>query len=438
MERYAKYKDSGVDWIGEIPEGWVITKVEQVFTSRRETVSDRDYAPLSVTKSGIVPQLENVAKTDNRDNRLLVRKGDFVINSRSDRRGSCGFSRMDGSVTQISLVLNPQNIEEIDVRYYSWLFSCERFSDEFYRNGHGIVADLWSTKWSDMKGIYLPKPPVNERAQIVAYLDQMTSEIDAAVADIERSIELLNEYRQSVISEVVTKGLDTDVHMKDSGIEWIGSIPTTWSSIRLKSILVCIEQGWSPASAISIDEIDGWHVLTLSAVKHGTFIPSAVKPIDSNLNIPSQLELSDGDLLMTRSNTKELVGDVCIVEDCLPKTIPSDLIYRITVNKSLAIPRFIMYMMLSNPVRQQISAAAKGSSGTMPKISHNIIKQIQLCLPTYAEQRQIIRYLDQSLSAIDSLITQKQSLLVRLREYRNSLISECVTGKVRVPGVEED
>ncbi|TPF78766.1 hypothetical protein BW12_04090 [Bifidobacterium sp. UTCIF-3] len=404
MERYSKYKDSGVDWIGEIPEGWSVTKVGQMFTSRRETVSDQDYAPLSVTKGGIVPQLENVAKTDNRDNRLLVRKGDFVINSRSDRRGSCGFSQLDGSVTQISLVLNPQRISEIDVRYYSWLFSCERFSDEFYRNGHGIVADLWSTKWSDMKGIYLPKPPADSRKRIVAYLDEKTGAIDAAVADIERSIELLNEYRQSVISEAVTKGLDPNAPMKDSGIDWIGQIPEYWHIEKAK-FLVSITNGSDPKTNGNIPVYGSGEgsFKTCGEYKEGPAVLIGRK--GATLHIPHYV-----------------TGKYWNVDTAFDVKASNDTI-------SL---RYYYYLATCFDYKQYMSQT------TLPSMTQTAYWNMALPLPDTTDQNHIVDWLDEHLSQINSLIAQKQSLIVRLKEYRSSLISECVTGKVKVPGVKED
>ena len=133
-------KDSGIEWIGEIPESWDVGQIGQLYDERKVKVSDRDYPPLSVTMKGIVPQLSTAAKTDAHDDRKLVKKGDFAINSRSDRRGSCGISAYDGSVSLINTILCPQT--EMNPQYYDWLFHTTMFSDEFYKWGHGIVDDL--------------------------------------------------------------------------------------------------------------------------------------------------------------------------------------------------------------------------------------------------------------------------------------------------------
>ena len=173
-------KDSGIEWIGEIPVDWELSKIGAVYEERNEKVSDADFSPLSVTKQGVVPQLETAAKTNDGENRKLIRKNDFVINSRSDRRGSCGISEYDGSCSLINTVLKPRR--NMCNAYYSFVFRSERFADEFYRWGNGIVDDLWSTKWSNMKRIYIPAPSLQEQRCIADYLDRKCSQIDAIIA----------------------------------------------------------------------------------------------------------------------------------------------------------------------------------------------------------------------------------------------------------------
>ena len=220
-------KDSGLEWIGEIPAEWGVSKIGQVYRLRNTKVSDTDYPPLSVTNKGIVPQLDTAAKTNAHDDRKLVRKGDFAINSRSDRRGSCGISDYDGSVSLINTILAP--LGEMNPGYYDWLFHTVQFGDEFYKFGHGIVDDLWTTGWQDMKKITIPTPPLAEQRFIADFLDTKCAEIDALTADIQTQIDTLEQYKRSVITETVTKGLNPDSEMKDSGIEWVGAIPAHWS-----------------------------------------------------------------------------------------------------------------------------------------------------------------------------------------------------------------
>lgn len=195
-------KDSGISWVGEIPECWKVGRIGGLYELRNQKVSDKDFMPLSVTMKGILPQLETAAKTNDGDNRKLVRVGDFAINSRSDRRGSCGISDYDGSVSLINTILKPRN--RMNAKYYNWLFHTPMFADEFYKWGHGIVDDLWTTNWSEMKRISIPLPPLDEQQEIADYLDSKCSEIEQIIADKKSQIETLDNYKKSLIFEYVT------------------------------------------------------------------------------------------------------------------------------------------------------------------------------------------------------------------------------------------
>ena len=202
LDKNAQMKDSGTDWLGNIPKHWDISRIGSVYNLRNTKVSDKDYEPLSVTMKGVVQQLDTAAKTNAHDDRKLVRKGDFVINSRSDRRGSCGISPLDGSVSLINTVLAP--IGEMNPEYYNWLFHTVAFSDEFYKWGHGIVDDLWTTGWQEMKKILIPFPSLDEQKTIAEYLNNRCSQIDNVLQVKQEQLEVLTEYKKSLIYEYVT------------------------------------------------------------------------------------------------------------------------------------------------------------------------------------------------------------------------------------------
>ena len=197
-----KMKPSGIPWLPEVPEGWEVKKVRQHFRLRSEKVSEQDYPPLSVAKVGVVPQLADVAiSMAQGETRKLVRAGDYVVNSRSDRKGSCGIAPQDGSVTTISIVLEPR---QIDRQFVHYLFRSTPWVEEFYRNGRGIVADLWTTRYQEMRNMVFPLPPLAEQRAIVAYIEARAAKIDAAVAGLEREIAAMKEYKQRLIADVVT------------------------------------------------------------------------------------------------------------------------------------------------------------------------------------------------------------------------------------------
>ena len=225
-------KDSGVAWIGEIPSDWKLSKIGSLYSQRIEKVSDKDYPPLSVTMKGILPQLATAAKSDDGDNRKLVRIGDFAINSRSDRRGSCGVSLYDGSVSLINIILTPRNT--MNSGYYDWLFHTSLFADEFYKWGHGIVDDLWTTRWQEMKSIIVPVPNLHEQERIAHFLNQRCAEIDTVLDKTRTSIEEYKKLKQAIITQAVTKGIRGDRPMKESGVIWLDTVPAEWTISKIK------------------------------------------------------------------------------------------------------------------------------------------------------------------------------------------------------------
>lgn len=435
MERYDSYKDSGVEWIGEIPDDWDCRPISTLYDSRNEKVSEKDFPALSVTMQGIVPQLETAAKSNDTENRKLVKKGDFAINSRSDRRGSCGISDYDGSVSLITNVLKPKNTFGMENRYYSYLFSSEHFSDEYYRNGTGIVDDLWSTNWSRMKRIYVPVPSYSFQVKIAKYLDEKTSQIDSLIEKNEKSIELLEEYRKSIISEAVTKGLDPNAPMKDSGVEWIGEIPEGWVTRRLKNFLDNVPHSIVDGpfgSDLKSDEYTdtGVPVTQLNNIKEGFHRVDSFKFVsESKATQLSSHFVFPGDLLMAKMMP---AGRTCIASSAYPKYLLSSDSIRIVIDSSVD-RRFVCYAANCYCLAE---CELKSSGVTRIRINLSIVRNLSFVLPSLQEQKKIADYLDQKTAEIDSLISKKKQLIEKLAQYRKSLISECVTGKIKVPGVE--
>ena len=248
-------KNSGIEWIGDIPSEWCTKPINSCFKERNEKVSDYDWQPLSVTKNGIVKQLETAAKSDAHDARKKVCTGDFVINSRSDRKQSCGVSNYDGSVSLINIVL--KNNSSLTTEYIKFSLKNYGFAEEFYKWGTGIVDDLWSTNYQRMKKIMIPVPPLPEQKKIADFLDSKVTEIDKIIFETRASIENYKEYKQSVITEAVTKGLDKNVPMKDSGIEWIGEIPVDWRLGKIKSCVTKVGSGKTPKGGGDVYSSEG-------------------------------------------------------------------------------------------------------------------------------------------------------------------------------------
>ncbi len=430
MERYESYKDSGIEWIGEIPNHWRSTRISSLYDSRNEKVSEKDYRPLSVTMRGIVPQLETAAKTQDGDSRKLVRKGDFVINSRSDRRGSCGVSPMDGSVSLISNVLSPKNNLMVS-EYFDYLFHSEAFADEFYKWGTGIVDDLWSTNWSRMKNILVCLPDGNEQKAIADYLDDKTAEIDGLIEKTEKSIELLEEYRKSVISEVVTKGLNPDVPMKDSGIDWIGEIPAHWHKKKIKHMLRAIG-GATPSKDVE----DYWKGdipwISSMEVKNDEILDTSLHITTDALNSCSCELCESGTLVMVvRSGILKHTIPISIIRREM--TVNQD-IKAIKVNKGECLAEYFQYFVRGN--NDALLSIFSKVGSTVDSFEFDRFINADAFFPEIEEQKTIVQRLKAAFLRIDSLVSAKRETVARLREYRKSLISEAVTGKFKVPGVE--
>lgn len=423
-------KDSGVRWLGMIPKAWDLDKIVSLYSDRSTKVSDRDYPALSVTKQGIVPQLESAAKTDNGDNRKLIKKNDFVINSRSDRRGSCGISEYEGSCSLINTVLAPKN--NMVNQYYNYLFKTELFADEFYKWGHGIVDDLWSTKWSSMKNIMVPFPPLTEQRVIADYLDIKCTQIDTIIAKEQSVIEKLQEYKSAIITNAVVKGLDLTVEMADSGIEWIDSIPNHWKINRLIfSAYIRARLGWKGLKADEYTS-EGHPFLSAVNIQNDKLVWEDLNFINDNRYDESpEIKLKLGDLLLVKDGAG--IGK-CAIVDQLPYGTA-------TTNSSLGVitpyselNSMYLYYFFESAIFQNYISRIKNGMG-VPHLTQGNLKNIMVVIPPYCEQEAIVAYLDDKCSNLDSIILKKQTLIDKLIEYKKSLIYEVVTGKKEVPHV---
>lgn len=398
-----KMKDSGIPWIGMIPRDWSSDMIGNLYTLRNERVSDKDYPPLSVGKMGVVPQLETAAKTDDGDNRKLVRVGDFAINSRSDRRGSCGISNYDGSVSLINTILTPRG--EMNPKYFNWFFHTEQFADEFYKWGHGIVDDLWTTRWQEMKRITISVPPLPTQQRIANFLDRKCAEIEELAALQETTIAELKRYEQSVITEAVTKGLDPDVPMKDSGVEWIGEIPEGWDKIRLK-FLCTIQTGNQD---------------TQDAIADGAYPFYVRSPIVEHSN---KFSFEGEGILMAGDGA----GAGRVFHHVYGKYAVHQRVYRfanfVNINSN-----YLFYFLSSLFCKEMDRGSAQS---TVPSVRLPMLQNFRICIPPLTEQRAIADYLDRKCAEIDELIAIKQQKIESLKEYKKSVIFEYVTGKKEI------
>lgn len=418
-------KDSGIEWVGAIPQNWQLSKIGSLYTQRNEKVSDKDYQPLSVTMQGILPQLATAAKTDDGDNRKLVRVGDFAINSRSDRRGSCGISPLDGSVSLINIILTPRTA--MHPGYYNWLFHTTLFADEFYKWGHGIVADLWTTRWQEMKSITVPVPEYAEQERIAAFLDAECAEIDAVLEKTRASIEEYKKLKQAVITQAVTKGIRGDRPMKDSGIEWIGEIANEFAVYKFKYLLKTPMQYGANEAGITFDKTLPRYIRITDITSDGRLKQDNRLCIEDTVAKPYILQ--DGDLLFARSGGT--VGKSFLYKQSYGNAAFAGYLIRAVVNRTIAVPEYVYYYTNSS-----IYDTWKNSifiQSTIQNIGADRYSNMPIIVPNnIEEQRSIVEYLNERCVGIDALIRKKQQYLTEIENYKKSLIYEYVTGKKEV------
>ena len=410
-------KNSGIKWIGNVPKHWEISKLKKHFIPRNQKVSDKDYAPLSVTKDGVLPQLDTACKTENGENRKLVCKGDYVVNSRSDRKGSGGVSPYDGSVSLINIVMEPTDGERA---YYHYLFRCNNFVEEFYRNGRGIVSDLWTTRYQEMRNIDIPIPPLAEQRAIVSYLDGKVGQIDSYVAKQTQQIELLKELKQAVIANAVTKGIDNKAKLKQTGISWIGHVPQHWEQCRLKNVVSCnnetLSNNTEPSLQIEYVEIaDVKEMEGIVRTTHYKFseAPSRARRITKN-----------GDIIL--STVRTYLKAVALVKQ-----------EGLIVSTGFAVLRpkdcnqeYISYLLRSDYFLGEVSRRSFGIS--YPSITTDALLSIEIPIPPLSEQRAIVSYIEAKTASINKLIDAYEQQVERVKEYKQRLISDAVTGKMNV------
>lgn len=421
---YTEMKESGTTWLGWIPAHWELSKIGALYSLRNERVSDKDYPPLSVTMKGILPQLATAAKTDDGDNRKLVRVGDFAINSRSDRRGSCGISPYDGSVSLINTILTPRGRMHPD--YYNWLFHTSLFADEFYKWGHGIVDDLWTTRWQEMKRILVTVPPYEEQTAIAAYLDTQCAKIDEIIAEAKASIEDYKQWKASIIYEAVTKGLDPNVEMKDSGIEWIGAIPKGWNTIRLKWLLSSPLQYGASETGVPYNSALPRYIRITDISMEGKLKNTEMLSLSEES--ATGYILSDEDILFARSGAT--VGKAFFYKKEYGRAAFAGYMIRAKINRNITLPQYVYFSTMSAGYERWKETTM--TQATIQNISAARYNEYVIPVPSLKEQIEIVQFVERMNKKINELISDKSELIANLDFYKKSLIYEVVTGKRRV------
>ena len=414
MERYSEYKDSGEQWLGEIPRHWEVKRLGNFLTLFSEKGFPNSHL-LSVTREkGVILR----GKDDKEENHNYVPddlsgykhiyKGDFVINKMKSWQGSYGVSPFEGIVSPAYFTCK---LHGVNKDFFSCAIRAQIYTAFFMRYSKGIRVDQWDLEPTAMKSIPFILPPLPEQSAIVAYLDRVTSQLDEAIAQQRRMIDLLNERKQIIIQHAVTKGLDPNAEMVESGVEWIGMMPKGWKCMPLKRCcsLIRTKASNNQVNRISLENIVSWK---------GSFAKT------DSIYEGNGILYKKGDILFGKlrpylakvllaESEGEALGDFWVMR-------PNDFV----------LPNYVKFIFLCYSLIELIDSTTYGAK--MPRADWNANSKTLIPIPPIAVQHKICEYIDQMIDYTNSVISKNEHRISLLRERKQIIINEVVTGKVRV------
>ena len=424
MERYNEYKDSGVQWLGEIPSHWELRKMKYTFCERSQKGFPNEPLLAATQNHGVIKKSDyenrTVEATKNLDTLKLVEKGDFVISLRSFQ-GGIEYSYCRGIISPAYTVLKAHHLSE---PYFKHLAKSPSFIDLLKSSVTGI-REGQNIDYNKLKVEFMPIPAIEEQQAIATYLDTVTSKIDEAIAQQQKMIDLLNERKQIIINNAVTKGLNPDAPMKDSGVDYIGLIPEHWVVRRMASLGV-----FSKGGGISRDNLleEGEPAILYGDIytKYNYFAEDIKNHVSKKVALAS-VEVHKNELLMTGSGeTKEDIGKTIVFLGNKAYAGGDVIIFKQDNNNS----SFLSYALNSSYAKNFRYKESKGE--IVVHIYANAVRQLYLALPDITEQNSIVEYLNNKVGIIDSEICVVRKQISLLQERKQIIINDVVTGKVKV------
>lgn len=421
-----KMKDSGIEWIGLIPEDWEIKRLKAVLLERNESNNpiQTDYILSLTNDRGVIPYDEkgdvgNKSKDDISGYKIAY-PNDIVLNSMNVVIGSVALSRYYGCVSPVYYMLYPRNPKD-DVRYYNYIFQTTEFQNKLKGYGNGIMEIRMRIQMSKLNTVDLPVADSTTQSRIADFLDDKCGKIDRYIEKQRQIIEKMKAYKQSVITEAVTKGLDPTVPMKDSGVEWIGMIPAHWETKKIKYVTIIMRGKFNHRPRNDPDFYDGDYpfIQTGDVAQTDKYINTYSQTLN-NRGYSVSKEFPSNSIVMTIAAN---VADVAILNfnACFPDSIVGFIPKHIDKT-------FLFYSLKA--IRQQLLRNAIIS--TQLNLNIEIIKEEKIAIPPQNEQVRIAEYLDQKCDAIETAIKRIQQEISKVIEYKKSLIYEAVTGKLEV------
>ena len=436
---YPKYQDSGITWTGKIPSHWGAKQLKFLCSYNDDVLPESAGADFEIeyidigsvdASSGIKKTEKFTLKKAPSRARRRVQDGDVIISTvRTYLEAIASINNPPENMVVSTgfAVIRPR--EGLDKGFAAYCLRAEGFIGEVVSRSVGISYPAINA--SDLVNIGVPVLPLPEQKQIAKFLDHETGKIDLLIEKQQALIALLKEKRQAVVSHAVTKGLNPHAKMKDSGVEWLGEVPEHWEVSRIKFTITTFEQGWSPQCDARPRDRNEIGVLKVGCVNSGVFESNENKALPSSLMPRHQYSLKKGDLLISRANTRDLVGKAAMVEEDDAMLLLCDKLYRLRFSFQTE-PHFIRDYILSDAGRNQIELDATGASASMVNIGQDCIKEMPIAFPPLSEQQEITRTMRKHAVDFESLLEKSEKQIELMQERRTALISVAVTGKIDV------
>jgi type I restriction enzyme S subunit len=440
--KYSSYKDSSIKWIGEIPKYWKSVRLASILNSVSER-SGTDLPLLSITreKGVIIRDLDNEEDNhnfipDDLSNYKVIRKGQFGMNKMKAWQGSYGISDQDGIVSPAYYIFQLRN--DIDSRYFHLAIRSRLYISFFGSASDGVRIGQWDLSRDRMKNIPFLIPPLPEQTAIADFLDRKTALIDQAISIKQKQIELLKERRQILIHKAVTRGLNPNVKMKDSGVEWIGEIPEGWEVKPLKYLgYVFPGITGKRGEDFSKEYSEGMkpfipftNIFRYDVISNEEFQYVKIRDTEKQNNV-----YKNDLLFLMSSETLEDIGKCSIYLGDEKQLYLNSFCKGFRITSSNIEPTFVNELLLSDPYRSYFSVVGRGF--TRMNIKQEYVNLLPILIPKLKEQNEIIIYVNIVKFKIKSAISLKEQEIEKLKEYKATLINSAVTGKLRVPSVQE-
>lgn len=448
LEPYTAMKESGVPWLGEVPEHWEVVPNRAIFQEVKERDRpDAEMLSVTITK-GVIRQralLEGSSKKDssNQDRSAykLVRPGDIAYNKMRAWQGAVGMSEYEGIVSPAYVVQRPKDTAV--PRYLHYLLRTPAFAKEAERWSYGITSDMWSLRPEHFKLIYSCLPSLPEQATIVRFLDYVDRRIRRYIRTKQKLINLLEEQKQAIIHSAVTRGFDRNVRLKPSGVGWLGDVPEHWEVRRLKNLVSRVTSGsraWSNFAADAGVLFIRIGNLTRASIELDLQDVVRLQLPHSVLGEAARTQVQQGDILLSIT---AYIGSVAVVPAGIEEAYVSQHVACCRPREGAANPHWIAYVLLSSVGQTHGQLSMYG--GTKQGLSLDDVKNYVVLLPPRAEQDRLFAQIKEASESVDTEIRKANEEIALLREYRSRLIADAATGKIdvrqaasRVPSEGED